>query len=187
MKKLLTLLLSAMMLFGTASCTALADFIQNASNKMGAEQTATFTVQYDYGFHVEGEAVALLDGNNVFFDAEAYGVAPLLAGDKVTVRYTGEMLIQETYPGTVVLQGGEIVEITKESAPIVALTYKDNTCWLGEERVEALLPEYVVSQDLTFQPLPSLGENTTFFATQKSYDQAQKTFVAYAVYDYNPR
>ena len=66
--------------------------------------TATFTARYDYGFHRLGKAEILMNDSTVFIDYA------LIAGDMVQIGYSGSMLIQETYPSTVVFADGGRVE-----------------------------------------------------------------------------
>lgn len=85
---------------GTLSVTPLALY----AFEPRSTHTARFEARYDYGFHKLGSAEILMDGSTVFIDRE------LIAGDVVYVGYTGTMLIQETYPSTVVFADGGGVE-----------------------------------------------------------------------------
>ena len=155
------------------------------------QQTTTFTVGYDYGFHMEDKAVALLDGNKVFFNPSDYGVETLLAGDKVTVTYVGEMLMQETYPGTIIIHG-DLKNLSIELAPIAQYTYQNGDWYVcqGENktRLEVSLPEYVSSEDMSFYASAELQDGATVYGTCKT-DEKGKTYYEsiYAVYDYKPR
>jgi len=186
MKKIWLSLLTACTLLFTSSCALITDFVAKYT-----QQTTTFTVTYDYGFHIEGKVETLLDGNTVFFNPAEYGFAPLLAGDKITVTYTGEMLMQETYPGTVVING-ELKNIKKESAPIAQYVYKNSGWYVcnGEEEtlIEPEFPEYVLAEDMSFYPLTDVAEGTTLYATYKTDEKGTQHYQsAYALYDYNPR
>ncbi len=165
-------------------------------------KTATFTVKYDYGMHIEGRVTTLLDGSLVFFKAEDYGVAPLLAGEEVTVTYTGELLILESYPGVVRFEGGELKNVEKtRHAQIAGDCYRDgeSLCeeyghWFSEVAKEDI-PEYVAHADGSFTPFDEISEETELFVAfvlalpwQENADvnPDMKRIPPTALYSYNP-
>ena len=90
-------------------------------------KTVTFKAGYDYGLHQNGKASLLLDGSSVFFDLSDWGINTILAGDKITMTYAGdELMIQETYPSTVVTKDIEIKDITNTESSIISLVAKAN-------------------------------------------------------------
>ena len=91
-----------------------------AQNFPGATKQAVFHTYYDYGFHSPDKAVLLMSGNTVFVEEK------LIAGDVVTVYYTGEMYVQESYPGTVVFSGGEVKRVEVQKARLCILTVTQN-------------------------------------------------------------
>ena len=111
-------------------------------------EEAEFTVNYDYGQHIQtsdgqGLATILLNGCSLFFDPYDYDIEmPLLAGDVLTVYYTGEMLIQETYPATVVIQNGSIENVEKsKKATLVSLETRNGELYTQDGIVVADMPK----------------------------------------------
>ncbi len=172
-----------------SSCVLLPSSDSSTESVTVCEEYATFTAHYDYGLHVEGKATLLLNGCLPFFDLEEYELTPLLAGDQITVFFTGEMLIRETYPSTVVFQGGEITDVEKFGASITQLEYRQAGWYVPERNkyVNAEIPEYVVSEDGSFTPLTETV-GTTLYATEKKtwFEEGELCFSAYALYDYYP-
>ncbi len=153
------------------------------------ESLVTFTVQLDYGMHVSGRAIPLLGGNYIFFNAEEYGIAPLLGGDAVTITYTGEMSVLEKYPGEVVIIGGEIVQVEKHSADIIKIIREKGEWYTMEgDKLGVTLPDYVVHYDRSFSPIEEIEDGKTLYATYHSDGKLQgKTILdAIALYDYSP-
>ena len=120
-------------------------------------EEAEFTVNYDYGQHIQtsdgqGLATILLNGCSLFFDPYDYDIEmPLLAGDVLTVYYTGEMLIQETYPATVVIQNGSIEHVEKsKKATLVSLETRNGELYTQDGVVVADMPKYALNADRTY-------------------------------------
>ena len=131
--------------------------------------TAIFTVGYDYGFHQqtsggEGVATLLLDGCLPFFDFNDYNLPmPILAGDELTVYYTGEMLTQESYPGKVVIQDGKVEWVEKTNhAQIVELVYANDEIDGGKYYFPEY-PAYVINLDGTCTPLENIEEGSLLY------------------------
>ena len=189
MKRIFAWLCILLMAGCLSSCVLLPSSESSSESPTICEDYATFTVYYDYGLHVEGEATPLLSGSLPFFDLEEYDLSPLLAGDQITVFFTGELLIRETYPSTVVIQGGEITDVEKFGAPIMQIEYRQAGWYLPErdKYVNAELPQYVVSEGGSFKPLTETV-GTTLYATMKKlqHTDGEWYFSAYALYDYYP-
>ena len=83
-----------------------------------APKHTDFIVDYDYGIHREDMATPLLDDSKLFFDLDEWGIDTLVGGDIVTLSYTGELLIQETYPSTVATKNLKIVDISVKKAEL---------------------------------------------------------------------
>ena len=157
------------------------------------EEAAYFTADYDYGFHNEGKAELLLSSCKVFFDPDEYEMTPFVAGDTVRVTYRGEMLIQESYPGTVVTRGAKISSIEKTDAKI-----SPATVIRGEEGINLILlsseplprlgiairSEKLISEDMTFRTLTAEDEGLEVFV---SYEAKDGMITVFAIYDYLPR
>ena len=94
----------------------------NGKDDNGNKQTYTVTAGYDYGFHMPGKAVMLYDSSTLFFEIpESHGA--VLAGDRFTITYSGELLVQESYPSTVVIYEGQILEVSSERAEVITVKY----------------------------------------------------------------
>ena len=157
------------------------------------EQKSDFVVDYDYGFHNEGRAELLLSSCKIFFDPDEYGMTPFVAGDKVTVTYRGEMLIQESYPGTVVTKGAKISSIEKTDAKtskamVIRGEEGINLILLSDEPLPrlgiAIKSQNLISEDMTFRPLTAKDEGLEVFV---SYEAKDGVITVFAIYDYLPR
>ncbi len=172
-KGLLIGLLAALIAVGSSGCTVLVppSPSSGSSQPQAEEHTWSFTVQYDYGQHVEDRATLLLSGTIPFFDPEEYGVSPLIAGEKVTVSYTGELRILESYPSQAVLDGVTIEKVEKtDRAYITDCHCVDGKLfdplgnWFSNLTKEDI-PEYVIHEDSTFTPFDELAEGTKLYAS----------------------
>lgn len=138
-------------------------------NNPSGYPTIDFVVGYDYGFHVEGVVTPLLEGNSLCFNPEDYNLSPILAGDVITIAYTGgEVRIQETYPGTLVFQGGEIVNVWKKSANQVCVKKTDAGVSVGGVEMTKTPPAYVVLPDGKFTETSLIPTGTELYATYKN-------------------
>lgn len=190
MKKAKTVVFSILL----ALCLALLCGCENGlvnelvQNLPGQTKQAEFHTYYDYGFHQPGKATLLMDGSTVFVD-EA-----LIAGDVVTVYYTGEMYVQESYPSTVVFQNGQIehVEVKQAQTCILLIVQDEQT---GEKylvnnlygtRIETA-PDYVLyDRDEHYIEWTSLNTGTTLYGTYTSKQGSDPTVIA-GLYTYLPR
>ena len=152
------------------------------------EEVAYFTADYDYGFHNEGKAELLLSSCKVFFDPDEYEMTPFVAGDTVRVTYRGEMLIQESYPGTVVTRGAKISSIEKTDAKVIRGEEGINLILLSSEPLPrlgiAIRSENLISEDMTFRTLTAEDEGLEVFV---SYEAKDGMITVFAIYDYLPR
>ncbi len=163
-----------------------------------------FTVGYDYGTHIEGKATMLLNDSLFFFDVQDYAdiQLPLLAGDELTVYYTGEMYVQETYPSHVILDG-KICWIKKTKKAYFTAISSDNfvdgklTADSGFSFVD--LPEYAIARDGSLLPLSEIPANTHLLISYEvtsceavegdedvNVDILQTEMKALAIYAYDP-
>lgn len=81
--------------------------------------TANVFVMYDYGNHISDKVTTLLDGNLIWFNPKDYGIDTLVAGDELIIKYTGEFICEESYPGNVAADLMHIVSIEVIEADIV--------------------------------------------------------------------
>ena len=91
-------------------------------NKPDNKQVYTVTAGYDYGFHMPGKAVMLYSSSTLFFTIpQDHGA--VLAGDSFNISYSGELLVQESYPSTVVIHEGEISQVSSVKATVITVKY----------------------------------------------------------------
>ncbi len=158
-------------------------------------QEITLTAKYDYGLHQEGRAVMLYDGILPFFDGEEYGVAPILAGDEITVFYKGEFLVLESYPAQAVTKDITIMQVEVNRAPIVEaevvenadgveLKGKDGARIDGYETAE----NAVVREDGSYFLFSEADVGKTFYVSlyAERANENGENIVA-AIYEYYPR
>lgn len=148
---------------------------------------AEFRTYYDYGFTSPGKAVLLMDGSTVFVDEK------LIAGDVVTVYYTGEMYVQESYPGTVVFSGGEVKRVEVEQAKVCLLTVTQNAKTGEKQLVNQLeqslasAPDYALTDwDGSFVAWKELEVGTVLYGSFLDTTGELPTEVA-GLYTYLPR
>lgn len=187
MKRILVLFLLFAMLMLT-SCEAIGGILP-----LGKTNTARFTAHYDYGFHNNGKASLLLDGATVFFDPEEWGIDRINAGDVIVMEYRGgELLIQESYPATVVTKDVEIINISIEKAKIIELTVMENPGggFSLSERDNSInitsyaFPNlYVISEDMTYRSLDESPVGKTLYGTITESDDG---ITLEALYDFSP-
>lgn len=193
MKKLVALLLLIAML-SLASCEYLPDELSEliTSQRM---QTVSFTAGYDYGFHQKDQATLLLGGSNIFFDPDEWDIGRINAGDVINVEYRGELLVQETYPGTVITKNAEIISISVQRADVIELTVTgvtdDLTLVPKDGSSTALIPTdpgtettMIVSADGSFRQLWDGHLGTPIYATGK---YSGDSFEVRAYYGFDPR
>lgn len=176
MKKLLSVLLSVGLLFSFSACADLSEDSKpaNANSPSEQEQTYTVTADYDYGMHRPGLATMLYHYSTLFFNLPD-GYDPVVAGDEFTVTYTGQLLIQESYPSTVVITDGEILSVSAEPAVIQAMRYNaaDKSLTLLDENGEdagfeggLVHPDYyIIDVEGHYAELSSLTEDTILYGS----------------------
>lgn len=159
---------------------------------------AKFTVHYDYGIHIQTSTgvpmvTMLLGGNEFFFDPYDYGIdMPLLAGEELTVYFTGEMVIAESYPGIVHIQDGEIKQVKKTQSGILQpLTYTGGKLYIdGFEIFNP--PQYVINADKTFCDLSTIADGMQLYGAYLVHDGGMQEDIAFlsqeitALYSYVP-
>ena len=81
-------------------------------------QTVTWQFNYDYGFHHESTATLLVDYSKLVYGFENVTIPDdIVAGDTITIEYTGDMYILESYPGRTELYG-EVVSYSFKYASV---------------------------------------------------------------------
>ena len=155
-----------------------------------------FTVDYDYGLHREDMATLLLDDSKLFFDLEEWGIDTLVGGDVITLKYTGELLIQETYPSTVVTKNLKIVDISVKKAELLelvvildenenpALAVKDGS--FDKTFTFASETAYIIDEDLSYHELSASDVGKTVWGSYVVPDSTQNIEII-SLYSYKPR
>ena len=109
--------------------------IQNPDVPTEKINTVTWQFTYDYGFHHTDVVTLLVDYGYLRGDFE-WIVIPndIVAGDTITINYTGDYIIQETYPGKIMLDG-EVISYSFSYANVIAM------------RAESLTAEMLLEYD----------------------------------------
>lgn len=180
--KILAVACATMFTFLGASCS-------DKDGWFAKKNETSFVVRCDYGKHVQGKATYLLNESLVFFNLDEYDVEELILGDVVTVEYTGELTVQETYPSRIVIDG-KIKEISVDEAEIVQVTY-DGVRIVGDTKENYTfedVPQYVV-KDRTgaFVALEEVQAGTSLYATYREDSVSGKKIALDGLYAYRPR
>ncbi|MBQ8382411.1 MAG: hypothetical protein IJX47_04305 [Clostridia bacterium] len=198
MKKLISMLLATVTTFSLAACADMGEPAGSDDAPAPKEQTYTVTARYDYGMHRPNLATMLYDSSTLFFTLPE-GFDPPVAGDEFTVTYTGQLLIQESYPSTVVIQGGKITSVSAEPAVIRTVRYnaKDKSLTLLDENGEEIslatgsiqFPEYyLIGTAGEFAEVSTLTEDTILYGSVSYTDRMSDGGVVFSgLYLANPR
>ena len=187
MKKIIAWLLSLCCVGGLTACEGLA----NVFTKYQVKECVVNT-HYDYGFHQEERAVLLYNSCTEFFPLPE-GMAYAIAGDVFTLAYTGEMMTLTSYPGSVIIEDGEIKSVKVEKAKIMQVIYREDGLYTpsGEVIVTVEYPEYVIQnpQEGMFVPLSNMREGDLLYASYSpttGYD-AENGYRIAALFTEKPR
>lgn len=185
MKRILALFAGLILCFSLASC--------GIGGTLVPKQT-DFIVDYDYGLHREDMATPLLNDSKLFFDPQEWGIDTLVGGDVITMKYKGELLIQETYPSTVVTKGLTIVDISVTKAQLIELEVVAVegespmlvplvNCFTNPLTYKTL---YIINEDLSYH---ELGESDVGKTVWGSYARSDETgeIEIISLYSYRPR
>ena len=186
MKKIIILALSLLILTSLVSC------VDGGEN--GSFQTFDFVVNYDYGNVMTDKATALIDSAHIFFDLDDWNIDSLIGGDVVTVRFSGNMRIQESYPATVVTAEMNIISIFVTKADIMELTVVEGEggALLLEAKNSSLTPYFeadkimIINEDLTFRALDESDVGKTLWASYRVKTGEAQANIS-AIYSYCPR
>ena len=127
------------------------------------EKEHRFTVRCDYGnVSAEGKVTLLLDGCSFFFDPSEYGIEKLIAGDVIALKYKGEMVVAESYPGQV-FGIDKIISIQHYPANVHDFMFMGEAD-LSQSYID--YPEYVITdEDGSFIPLSEVESGTMLYCT----------------------
>ena len=146
------------------------------------------TATYDYGMHIKDKATILLDYNRVFFNLKDYNIDKLVAGDEVIIKYSGDIYVQEMYPGNVVLTDAIIHSIEINKAEIIEFTLTEDKLVASDSKYDNyLVPEhrYVVNEDDSFQVYDELPIGSKVYGSSLSL--YKNCICVDALYSFKPR
>ena len=155
--------------------------------------TLKLMVMHDYGMHINGELITLLNGYFIWFNPIDYDIDTLVAGDELVIEYTGEFIAQDIYPGSVNaekmhIQSIEVIEADIVEFKVSAVPGSDelDLVPVDSEYNKFILSNggYVISQDETFKKYDQYPEGTTLYA---SLPKSTNSVRVDGLYDYNPR
>lgn len=147
---------------------------------------------YDYVFHQEERAVLLYNSCTEFFPLSE-GMAYAIAGDVFTLVYTGEMMTLTSYPGSVMIEDGEIKSVKVEKAKILQVIYRRDGWYTSSGEAVSILeaPEYVIENPKTgaFLPLTDMEEGMLLYASYSPVDgyDTENGYRIAALFTVNPR
>ena len=171
------------------------DYSEFYTNKapIAKVETLNVFVMYDYGNHINNKVTTLLDGNLIWFNPKDYGIDTLVAGDELIIKYTGEFICEESYPGNVAADLMHIVSIEVIEADIVEFVVERPSNY--ELMLNAVDPDRtsicyidggsnVVSQNGDFFYSFDLKTGDVVYGSVK---KGSDKFETYYLHDYNPR
>lgn len=198
MKKLLSLLLATLTTLSLCACADMGEPAGSDDVPEAQYPTYTVTANYDYGMHVPNRATMLYSSSTLFF-ALPEGFDPPVAGDEFTVSYTGQLLIQESYPSTAVITEGEIVKVTAEPAVMRTVRYNaaDQSLTLLDENGESIalatgsiqFPKYyLIGTEGEYVELSTLAEDIVLYGSMSPTEQKSGGGITFSgLYKVNPR
>lgn len=165
----------------------------NSSNYFAETKTARLTVDAYYTNH---SVEYLLGSARIPFDTKDYGADYLLAGDTAIIKYRGEWLETESYPGQILMNC--IIFVSIEVIHGVAYEYELNEasgggieiCPINQNTQNLDYPKYVINEDNSYQEwekLP-LGSHLFGIVPEKNLTnyQSEDRYKVIALYSYNP-
>ncbi len=136
------------------------------------QKTWNLEVRFDYGFHVEDTLTMLYNDIIPFFNTEQYGITDLLAGDILTIRYTGEIRIQETYPATIGPSEFTITDVSIIRAKVVRLAFYEQKDYYtnfitvdGSAKIYRVNFPYIIYPDNTFSAFDDTNLGRAYYGT----------------------
>lgn len=162
-----------------------------SSNEINNEvvHKASFLANYAYGFHIENKVALLFDYGYLNFDYRKYiGDETIIAGDVLEVSYTGEIMIQETYPSNAFIVNGELLGATLHKASLVDFTVLaipgGGLDIVADDRKNYTLPENIVYGDNNFTNISNIYQGLKLKGTLK-HDSENNNLIALYAIDYD--
>ena len=162
-----------------------------SSNEINNEvvHKASFLANYDYCFHIENKATLLFGYGYLNFDYRKFiGNETIIAGDVLEVSYTGEIMIEESYPSNAFIVNGELLGATLHKASLVDFTVLDipggGLDIVADDRKNYTLPENIVYGDNNFTNINNIYQGLKLKGTLKHDSENNKLIALYAI-DYD--
>ncbi len=202
MKRIFALILAGVIWVAAVACVDRSDAGSPAGtdgwdDRQDQSGVYTVTAGYDYGMHRTDLATILYDMSTLFF-ALPDGFDPPVAGDTFAITYSGRLLVMDTYPSMVQIEGGKVEAVAGTPAVIFAVKYYpaegDSPARLvtvdadGSEYEDARgYPEYYIADvEGHFAPLSDLTEPTALYASVPANTDTDGGAIA-GLYAYAPR
>ena len=156
------------------------------------EKTIYVSVSYDYGVYNENKVTLLLDGNLLWFDPSDYEVDSLIAGDELVIKYTGEYIYEESYPGNVDKDKINIISIEVNKSLITEFVIYEH---FNNKYIESIIPDYydftllnregfVITKDGNIEKYKNYKTGTILYG---SIPSTRNSIRVDALYDFYPR
>lgn len=162
-----------------------------SSNEINNEvvHKASFLANYDYGFHIENKATLLFGYGYLNFDYRKFiGNETIIAGDVLEVSYTGEIMIEESYPSNAFIVDGELLGAKLHKATLVDFTVEavpgGGFDIVADDGNTYVLPEYIVYGYDDFTNINNVYQDLKLQGTLRYDSKGNKLIALYAI-DYD--
>ena len=152
-------------------------------------QAITLSINADYGVHQEGFVTLLLGDSLLPFSPNDYGIDCLVVGDSVELLYTGEWMVQSTYPSTIVgdLISISAVNVTHGRSVLFEIAQVPGGGYTSKPvdpnaHIGGYSTRNCIEEDGTFQTIDSLGPGTRFYGIVPA-DKEEGKIAAFYSYD----
>ena len=162
-----------------------------SSNEINNEvvHKTSFLANYDYGFHIENKASLLFGYGYLNFDYRKFiGDETIIAGDVLEVSYTGEIMIEESYPSNAFIVDGELLGAKLHTATLVDFTVDavpgGGFDIVADDGNTYVLPEYIVYGYDDFTNINNVYQDLKLQGTLRYDSKGNKLIALYAI-DYD--
>lgn len=148
--------------------------------------TEAWEFNYDYGFHREGLATLLVDGGKLFGDFESIVIPKdIVAGDIITIEYTGICITEMTYPSSIHLYG-EVISYSFSYANVIPVSIENLT---GEMLLDYDAPNNYVILDRSgrYTTLDKYEGDTVYLVEEPFKKTDDSALYVACMLAYNPR
>ena len=162
--------------------------IEEEPNDQGIKEVS-FGIYADYGQHIKDKVTLLLGSSIIPFNKDKYNIDTLLVGDYVTISYTGEIYIEESYPerwssGTYKIKDVIVKHGTMYTYEVVQNPGSGTSLVNASHEEFDFGTKYVINKDGSFtEGLNDFPVGTKLYGIHPSHF-ASKTILAF--YSYNP-